>query len=499
MRRFYQQVLSVWQGLSWIQRIVFSSLALISTGMVLGLGWWLAQPEYRVLFSELSAEDAAAITGKLQSKSVSYKLAAGGTAILVPSDKVQQLRLEMMAEGLPSRGGKGFEVLDESPLGLSPFLQHVNYTRALQVEIARTIMQLEPIAFARVHLSRPEPTPFVREQKPPTASVMLKLKPGATLNRSTAAGIVALVARSVEGLSPDQVTLVDSQGRVLFESRAEEGTAAMATQLDYQRDLENYLASKAEAMLAQVLGPGRAIVRVTAEINFKKTREKRETYSPEDRVVTSEKVTSSKSNQSAPVARGPAGTTSNLGRPGGAPAPSPTQNSQEETVETAYAVSKSIQELEDAVGTIERLSIAALVDLAAPGEDKKPVIPPQEVEEIVKQAVGFKTGRDQIKVTQVKLEPNAAWQGLDQQVLEVQKWQHYALLARQVSLGIVALVVFLLAVLILRRLRPTRATPTEPQENVSQVVAAAERDPEAVAQLIKLWLAQETSERKAAA
>src|SRR5262249_1383055 len=150
---------------------------------------------------------------------------------------------------LPVKGGKGFELFDQSTLGATPFTQHVNYMRALQAELAKTIMQIDPVTFARVHIVKPEPSPFLRDQKPTTASVMLKLKHGSSLNRNTSAGIIALVTRSVEGLTRENVTLVDSQGRLLFEENTSEA-GMMGSHMDYRRELESYLASKAEGMLA---------------------------------------------------------------------------------------------------------------------------------------------------------------------------------------------------------------------------------------------------------
>src|SRR5262249_42757446 len=152
---------------------------------------------------------------------------------------------------------------------MTPFTEHVNYLRALQAELARTIMQIDPVTAARVHIVRPDPSPFIREQKPTTASVMLRLRPGSTLSRNIAAGIVSLVSRSVEGLTPDNVTLVDANGRLLSDPHAAEG-GSMGPQMEYRRELETYLATKAEGMLAQVLGAGRAVVRVTADINFQR-------------------------------------------------------------------------------------------------------------------------------------------------------------------------------------------------------------------------------------
>jgi flagellar M-ring protein FliF len=506
LRSLLQQVKGVWLGMSLARRLSLLLLTAVCVAAVVGVGFWAAQPDYRVLFSGLAVEDAGTITAKLQAQSVPFRLTAGGTTILVPAEQVQQLRLDLAVEGLPSKGGKGYELFDESPLGMTPFLQHVNYGRALQAELAKTIMQLEPVSYARVHLTRPEPTPFIREQKPTTASVMLKLKPGASLSRSMSAGIVALVARGVDGLRPENVTLLDSSGRLLSEQSGSEAGSVTTSHLDYKREYEAYLASKAEEMLAQLLGPGRAIVRVAADINFKRLTETRETYDPEQRAIKKEKTTTHKTTSSKPTASGATGTTPNFGKT----APTVTLtglNESEEDNETEYLPSRTVQERVEGAGSIERLTVAAIVDLskgegAAPG----PTLTVTEAQDIIKQAIGFKQTRDEIKVSDVKLAGAAALTNLDTELVQLQRWQTYVNLVRNASLGVAALVVLVLGWLSLRRLRPTtRLAPapetTSPKQagELDPISAAAQRDPEVVARLLATWLEKQEPSRRAAA
>jgi flagellar M-ring protein FliF len=497
LRRLQQQLSQIWAGMSMARRVTFLLVLAVSLGVMVGVGYWAAQPEYRLLYSGLAPEDAAAVTAKLQSLSVSYRLTSGGTTILVPAEQVQQLRLDLAAEGLPTKGTKGFEIFDEAPLGMTPFMQHVNYLRALQAELAKTIMRLEPVSQARVHLVRPEPSPFVREQKPTTASVVVWLRPGASLSRGMANGIVALVARSVEGLTPENVTLLDNLGHVLSQKHGPEENVP-SSQLEYRREIETSLAAKAEEMLVQLLGPGRAVVRVTADVNFKRIKEKRETYSPEDKVVTAETVTNSKSTGSGPGARGIAGAASNVGTARGTPTPPTESKTQEEQIDTKYVVSKTIQEVEDRVGNVERLTVAAMVDLAGPAVADSGRAPPtitvKDAEEIIKQAVGFKKDRDEIKVTDVRL-ASAAQSGADAEIAELQRWQNYVNLARNASLGVAALIALLLGLLYLRRLRPAPVAPPppEPSERMRRIQsfrAVAQQDPEAVARLLANWLSE---------
>lgn len=379
---------------------------------------------------------------------------------------------------------------------MTPVAERVNLLRALQAELAKTIMQLEPVASARIHIVLPDTSPFVRDQKPTTASVLLRLKPGTTLNRNVAHGIVALVARSVEGLNPENVTLLDGNGRVLSES-ADPDVGMADSHLEMRRQFEANLATKAEEMLTKWLGPNRAVVRVSADINFQRTKEKKETYTPDGRVIVTEKVTSSKSSTPVPGARGPAGVASNVpGRPASTGA-NPLGTSNDETTETAYAVSKVIQEMEDKVGTVERLTIAALVDLPK-GENGAPTpgMTVPDLQKIIETAVGFKTGRDEIKVTDVKLtgtpEPNVN----DGEWEKIQLWQNVANIVRNGSLGIAALVGLVLGWMVFRRLRPAPApppaAPVEWSAASKRLAALAQSNPTVIAQALTSWLERTT-------
>ncbi len=512
LRRLQQQLAQIWQQMSLVQRVALVLLGALSLAVVIGVGFWSARTEYRVLFSGLSAEDAGAVTNSLQTQGVPFRLEAGGTTILVPVDRVSQLRLTLAVEGLPAKSGKGFELFDQSQLGMTPFTQHVHYLRALQGELARTIMQIDPVVNARVHVVRPEPSPFVREQKLPTASVMLRLKPGATLSRSVAAGIAALVSRAVEGLTPENVTLLDASGRVLSEPITAEA-GLVASQLDYRRSLEHYLAAKAEDMLARVLGPGRAIVRVAADINFQRLKEKKESYDPDRKVIAREKITTNKTTSTSPAQSGVVGASANLPKGAGAATSSKggTSSSQDETTETDYLVSKTIQETEDKFGAIDRLTIAAMVDLSkveAPKDGAgKTAMRLADVEELIKQAVGFKGDRDQIKVSDVALPGAAEVPEPDAEAAALRQWQFIVDMVRNASLAVAALVAVILGWIVLRRRPsppaaeekpPPEAPPPEvppspkelsEREQASRRLATlAEQSPEIIAKVLASWL-----------
>jgi flagellar M-ring protein FliF len=429
--------------------------------------------DYVPLVMNQPLEDVSAITAKLKTENIEYKLENGGSSIRVPSDKYAAVKVILAGEGIPLRGGKGFEIFDETALGMTPFVQNVNYMRALQAELARSIMQLEPISFAKVMIARPDPSPFVRDQKPTTASVVLKLKPNMTLNRNTATGIIQLVSRSVEGLKPENVTVVDSAGRMLSDPRLGSENEEMSTvQMEYRRDLENHLAAKAEEMLARHLGPGKAMIRVTTEVNFQRTKERKETFSPEDRAVAAERVTSSKSTN-AGTAKGVAGAVSNIQRTGGASSGSSGGGTtQEETVSTDYLVSKSVKESEDRSGSLQRMTIAAMIDLSTDPDAQNPktMITLSDAQEIIKQAVGFRSGRDEIKVSDVKLSGFLELDKVDTKAEEFEQFQFYLSLSRYIALGVGILVSVILLFILLRGLIPKQAPI--PEKPVSDTTAA---------------------------
>lgn len=487
-RRLRDQVAEIWAGMTPTARAAVAGMVVLCVGLVGAVVLWSGQTEYRVLLSGLIAEDAAAVTAGLDAKAIPYRLEAAGTTVLVPADRVAQANIALAAEGVTTKSGKGFELFDQTTLGMTPFTQHVNYLRALQAELARTIMQIDPVVSARVHIVRPEPSPFVRDQKAPTASVFLRLRPGAVLARSTANGIAALVARSVEGLTPEHVTILDARGRVLSESGGPEA-GAVSSQLDYRRSLEQYLASKAEDMLARVLGPGRAIVKVAADVNFQRLKERKETYDPRGKVAIDEKTTTSKSTTTAPAPRGPAGTASNLpGRPGGGQqGGGGASNTQEEVTETRFAVSKTVQELEDKLGTIDRLTVAVLVDLS---KQTGPTLTVTDIQELTKQALGFRPARDEIKITEVRIADPAPTTAEDEAVQSWQQWQFIVQLVRHGSVGLAAVVVLLLGLLLVRRLRPVQPPVPAPDRTrrVERLERVARDNPDALARALATWL-----------
>ncbi|HQL00193.1 MAG TPA: flagellar basal-body MS-ring/collar protein FliF, partial [Smithellaceae bacterium] len=292
MDSILQSLTKLWNGFDALSSGRKASIVMVlfaTLGVIALLIYLTLQVEYRVLFSNLSAEDAASIVEKLNDRKIPYQLTAGGTTVSVPEGQVNQLRLELAASGLPQGGGVGFEIFDQKTLGATEFEQQLNYRRALQGELARTINGLDEIQSSRVHIALPKESLFLDQQKKPTASVTIKLKSGKALRPAQIEGIVHLVASSIEGMNPADVMVVDSRGNILSAKQNDTRLSKLtAQQMDYQRNMEKELAARIQSMLENVVGQGRAVVRVTADLDFRIMEKTEETYDPEAQVVRSQ-------------------------------------------------------------------------------------------------------------------------------------------------------------------------------------------------------------------
>ncbi|MCR4427022.1 MAG: flagellar M-ring protein FliF, partial [Firmicutes bacterium] len=243
--------------------------------------------DYSLLFGNLSPEDGAAIVEYLRESGVRYKLGAGGTSVSVPADKVYELRMELASKGYPQGAGSGFELFDKMSFGATEFTQKVNYVRSLQGELARTIMSLTPVAQARVHIVIPEERLFSEQQEPTTASIVVKLRPGSRILDPQVRGIVHLASTAIRGLTPDNITVIDTEGNLLWRGQGQSPAAAGAalaglttSQLDAKMAFEQEMQRRIETMLERVLGIGRAVVRVYADFNFDTKETETQTFQP---------------------------------------------------------------------------------------------------------------------------------------------------------------------------------------------------------------------------
>ena len=370
--------------------------------------------DYQRLYGNLAQTDASAMVEWLKSENIPYRLTDNGRTILVPAKDIYETRLEMASAGLPQGGGVGFEIFDKQSFAITDFVQKVNYARALQGELARTIAALGPVETARVHLALPEKRLFRDQQQPATASVLVHLAHGRRLGESQIEGILHLVSSSIEGLDPEQVTVVDQNGNVLsrIDGRGLAGLSLSPDMLEFQLLVEQRLEERAQALLNRSLGPGNAMVRVTAALDFSQTEKVEEFFDGDDPVIRSEQVSEEQSGTE--FVGGVPGVQANLeGNANmGMGATPPSSRSQRTT---NYEISKIVSKTTLPVGTVNRLSVSVLVaDRVTPATNEEGEIPVPRTEEelralenMVASALGLdKTRGDSIEVTSMPfLEP----------------------------------------------------------------------------------------------
>lgn len=368
--------------------------------------------EYQLLYANMANGDGAEVVRWLKDQKIPYRLEKDGETIYIPADQVYEARLQLAGSGLPRGGGVGFEIFDKQSFGATDFSQKVNYLRALQGELGRTISSLAPVEAARVHLVMPEKRVFQAQQPNTTASVILRLVPGRALNASQVQGIIHLVSGSIEGLETGKVTVVDSSGRILSRPPRDEnvGTANPGL-LEYQLALEQQLEVRAQSLLDLALGAGNSMVRVTAKVDFSRQEQTEERYDPDGSVVRSEQT--SEEMNGGDMASGVPGVAANLKSGGQASGVSGSTHS-EETIN--YEVSKVISRKIFPVGSLKNMSVAVLVaDRPAPaseiGEGQKPTSVPRSAEELatienmVRGALGIDSARgDKFEISSLPFE-----------------------------------------------------------------------------------------------
>jgi flagellar M-ring protein FliF len=396
--------------------IILLALAGSVAGLV-AVTLWTQQPDMQVLFANLAVDDAASIVDKLKDAKVPYETTNGGTTVLVPSAQVHDLRLDMAGQGLPHGGGVGFEIFDRSTLGMSDFVQKLNYRRALQGELARTITQMPEVERARVHLALPERRLFATEQDRARASVVVSLRSNHMLSKAQIQGVVHLVSSSVEGLQTRDVTVVDGHGNLLSNTSTDESAGLSGTQMEYQRTLEKDIETRIQSMLERIVGVNKAVVRVSSVLDFRKIETTEERYDPNGQVVRSEQRGQEKSSGVNGTSGGVPGVESNV--PGGTEAEggqtsTSNNNSKNETVN--YEISRTVSRIVEPTGTIKKLSVAVLVDgiyeggkaaETAPDQPKKYMARSEaeltRIEDIVKKAMGYSAERqDEVQVVNIQ-------------------------------------------------------------------------------------------------
>jgi flagellar M-ring protein FliF len=351
------------------KQLVSLAVAFVAVvGLVASTGWWVTRPTYTLLFEDMDQAAAAEVVARLDAQKIDYELAPGGRGVRVPTTLVDRLRLDFSAEGLPSSGRIGFEIFDRTAFGQTEFLEHVNYRRALEGEIARTIGSISEVASARLHIAMAKDSLFGAREQPAKASVILKLRnPSRPLAPATVTGITNLVAASVEGLRPDSVVVMDSFGRPLAKPAADDDAPLGAAQSERQRGLERDLGERLISLLEPVAGPDRVRVNVAVRLSAASEEQTEEKWDPTTAVVRSRQMTSDGAPNS--VVGAVAGARANLpaaaGPDGVPPAtpPAPLLSASGRSSETTnYEISRTTRHTVKPSGDIARLSVAVILD-----------------------------------------------------------------------------------------------------------------------------------------
>ncbi len=366
MAELREQLQKLWIRFAPRQRWIILGSALLLFFTVLGASYWYgSKPHYVPLFTDMESKDAGDVAARLQELKIPYEIMGNGTAIGVPEKEVYKTRLELARQGLP-RGSKGFEIFDESKFGTTEFQNRVKYLQALQGELTRTIEGMAEVDKARVHIVLPEDSLYKKNEKPATASIMLKLKSRAKLSPEQVKGIVNLAAHSIRGLKAENITVVDNYARVLNENMDPSGldSATNIKQVELTRKKQDEMQKALESLLEQVLGPNKAAVRVSLELSFDQKTVDRQTYEPvvDDKgILRSTQESSEAFKGTNPQSGGPPGTTSNI--PGYVTGSANSQSNFEKKEATRnYEINETKEKTIVAPGGIKRISVGVLVD-----------------------------------------------------------------------------------------------------------------------------------------
>ena len=481
------------------QKILLMVAVAALVALIVASSTWLKQSDYRILFSNISERDGGAIIAALDQMNVPYKFSDSGSAILIPGSRVHDVRLRLATQGLPKGGNVGFELMENQKFGVSQFAEQVNYQRGLEGELSRTIQSIGAVQAARVHLAIPKPTVFVREELKPSASVLLNLYAGRTLDAAQIAGIQNLVAASVPNLAPASVTLIDQTGAMISQLKSRLMEAGLdPAQLKYVREIEAAAIKRVEDILSPILGQGNYRVQVAADIDFSQSEQTAETHRPN---VTPPEVSirsqqTSESASTMPSAQGVPGALSNqppvpatapLTQPAvpgagaqaaaGAPVPGqinaagvqaqisnvgqPINTRKDSTIN--YEVDRTIRHTKQSVGAIRRLTAAVVVNHRKDAKGAaKPLAEPElrQINDLVREALGFSQERgDSVSVA------NAPFTAIDKAEMETPPWKDPEMLALAKELfkyGLIAVIALYLLFKIILPLVRTMLQPPPP-------------------------------------
>jgi flagellar M-ring protein FliF len=452
------QILNFIKGLSPAKRIGLGVLTVTVVLFFAGIFYWANQTSFNSLLTNLNPEDAANIMRVLKEKRIPYTVDASGKNISVPAESVDLMRLELATLGMPQSSVVGYEVFDKSSLGTTSFVQKINQKRALEGEITRTINSIKGVLRSRIHLAMPQKGTFAEDNKKPSASVVLDLQPGTQLNEKQVFGIGNLVAKAVEGMDIADVVIVDSNGKTLSKNSQDSLTAATASQLEYQQKVESETEKRIENILTRVVGEGRVVAKVSAELDFSQVNETQTMYDQDGAVLRQSDRRVDSAQGSRPGPRGPAGTAAN-----DANAPASNGDIRTETNKNNellnYDVPSTVRRLIKPSGTIKRLSVAVLLDgkrgkatVGADGKEEPAKAEAwsadklKEFEGLVASAAGIDLKRgDRIEIKNMEF-TNEDFESAERLVSERERKAYYQNLALSLAIGLTVLLFFLFVV-----------------------------------------------------
>lgn len=491
LNQISEKISSYWKSINLTQRIFVGGLTIVLLIGFIGFMFWLNKPSLQVLYSNLSPEDANRVVKLLQADKVPYKLENNGSTVLVPQPQLYDLRIKVAGEGGLVGSGIGFEIFDDVKVGVTDFVQRINYQRALQGELSRTMSEFPNVDNARVHLVIPQRSLFIEEQMKPSASVVLKLKdPAMKMGQKEVQGIVNLLAMAVEGLDKDRISITDGQGRPLYFPDEDSLTGLSVTQREHKVKVEQSMEHRINELLTPIMGPGKVIAKVNADLDFSQRTIRREIYDPEKVAVRSEQR-SEETNQGRANLESPDVNYRGDGLNGAVSQ----QQGTRETRTTNYEINKEEQNIIGQVGEISRMTVAVVVDGTYVKNDQgeyaftpRPKEELDRVRTLVANAVGYDRARgDTIEVACVPFgdadipeDPNAA-----ELVAEYAERLGKPLLN--------ALLAFLFLMLVVR---PVILALVRPKVEAGEVIEGLEGLPSAEEQMA-LYEAQEEAARKA--
>ncbi|MEW4490291.1 flagellar basal-body MS-ring/collar protein FliF [Thalassoglobus sp. JC818] len=500
LKELGNQLQSVWARWTLAQKWLMASATIVSIAVLVVVGYWATTPELVTLANHLSPAQSAEFVSALESSNIDYKLNFAGSSILVSQQELGQARLAV--RDLIDID-EAIEEESASSLWTDPSLHQERLARQQEARLARTLQQMKSIRQATIHITQPQISPFVRDQTPAKASVTLELQPGVPFTPSDAGAVASLIAHSVENLSPDQVTILSTDGQLLS---ATSGIESHVTgQLEYRSQLESRLSAKAENLLIPLLGVGNATVRVTADVDFTEVERTQRIIDQDSKAKVREEIRTESYSNPNPVPLGPPGTSSNLTVNNSPATPHQRGNHESEDLTTEYINGETTDLIREFPGRVKRLTIAAVVQLPeseeiaessaglSPTETQSGAVTLNDLEAIIQNAVGFDASRgDEIRVVAAKLSGVPAI--LPPPVFG-QNFNDYAPLLRAVSLGVAAIVALILGLITLRKMKPmTISTPQgnslspEVVERLHALTEQMQSHPEVVTTILASWL-----------